>query len=232
MIVCFAHFGSIVPNTTADVLNEVSRVDTHGLPIVEGGDPAKTRRLVSRLQQQLIGFASTETLPCVGSIQPELFVAHAQARVSVIPHFVQALHYADGVSEGRRVVVDAQQRLVSLAAVLTELAPEGRRVSRDDRRLSKDVHANINEVEQLGMERQELEFVGNEAVAVSADGFDVDIDREPILWRTLHGKQSRVSYLGNTVHAGKEEEGEKEQWHGKTDNGQAIDGGSFSCVRL
>ena len=94
------------------------------------------------------------------------------------------------------------------------------------------MHANINEVEQLGMERQELEFVGNEAVAVSADGFDVDIDREPILWRTLHGKQSRVSYLGNTVHAGKEEEGEKEQWHGKTDNGQAIDGGSFSCVRL
>lgn len=211
MIVCFAHFGSIVPNTTADELNEVSRVDAHGLSIVERGDPAKARRLVSRLQQQLIGFASAETLPCIGSIQSELFVAHPQTRISEIPHFVHAFHYADGVSKGRGVVVDAKQRLVPLAAILTELAREGRRVSRDDRRLSKDVHANINEVEQLGMKRQELEFIGNEAVAVSTNGFNVDIDGKPILWRTLHGKQNCTQYLGSTLHTGKEEEGEKEQ---------------------
>ena len=194
MFVRKAHIGSVVPNAAAKELDEVPGVDPDPLSVRKRRYPAKSRRGIGSLEEQLGCLASLEALKSIGRALVKLLKAHANAGLRVVSDFIHALHDAHGGYERRRVVVDAEKRLIPNTALLAELAGKVGRISLDHGTLSKDVEPDVDERKKLGMNRQILELVGHKTMAVVANGLNVHINGNALFWRRLRIDTQRENY--------------------------------------
>ena len=94
-------------NVVADFLYDISGVEANIASVRESGNPTERRSVVSSFEEQLVGFVRSKALQCISALQVELVIAHANAALGGVAHFINALHHLNSMREGSRVFVDA-----------------------------------------------------------------------------------------------------------------------------